>query len=598
MAPCTRLTLALVLCLVLLPADARQYKSRLFTDNQQTLSDASAQTIAELEDAFNGYKDDYQIATAGQFLARQLVANQEYDKAVLYYEKTLATEALDPRVQHQLQSEFAQLLLYLKRYPQVLALLVNSELDADRRILLAQASNGVSQYHKAIEYLAPLTSQVAVLSEHQLQQMAGISYQADALPQTIGILSELLARTPNDVTLARQITGLYLRQRDFSNALTIWSLARQKGLLVESQDLMLLADIYHQEGAPEKAARIVQEGLTQQVIAETAANYYRLFQFWYAARESDQAKQSLWHSLELNPDLEKAMILAELLRQEGQWQALFDLLEYTCQAVLPEHYVGKVNLLLGMSYHKLGQPEQARRAFLNTALIRRDKTQAKEWLAFIQAKPATLEESDKLEGLCLPANTSIALPKHSGKNTTHHDTPENTQVQPQISTTTKATTLAQNTTPTLMIKTLPATKFYGNKIRTSAERLGSELKKQTFSLMKNLVKSGGKINGPMHLLFTELSQATELQFVVAFPYSGVPANRGRSRIIREPDTTIVERHFNGPASVLSDQWQQLVADAIAQGLTPTGKARMVLLSDTSGTDSLDVSLQLVIKSQQ
>ena len=136
---CTAAWLLCSLCLSQ-PANALQFKSRLFNDANTDLSDSEMQSIAALEEAFANYQDDYQIASTGQFLARQMVANKEYDKAAQYYAKTLQAGSLDELFAVQLRREYAEVLLLLNRYAEVEPVLANSPLQAKDRILLARAS--------------------------------------------------------------------------------------------------------------------------------------------------------------------------------------------------------------------------------------------------------------------------------------------------------------------------------------------------------------------------------------------------------------------------------------------------------------------------
>lgn len=593
--------------LFLSPAVHAQYKSRIFEDTTQTLSSSEQQSIASLEQAFTHTKDDYQIATTGQYLARHMLAEKEYAKAAEYYATVLKTQALDQRVIAQLKREYAHVLLHLKRYAEVTALLLPLPLNSNKtpsiqeRLLLARADIGLQQFHRVVERLAPLSAMLSSqhtqqpdspqrtpLSEQALKQAASLYFQAKAIKLAANMMAELVKRNPNDIDLARQLVGLYVQNQDTANALDLWSLTSSKHLFTQEQDWLLLTDLHHRQGSPEKAARIMASGIEKEFITPTSEHYYRLFEYWYHSKEQSAARTALWESVKRSQNIEHALLLAELLQQAEQWQEMQQLIALTCDTVLPDKFVGRINLMQGIALHKQGKDEPARRAFINASLVSGVKSTARDWLTFISAPPATLNESKRLWGDCLPSDPSI-------------DLPDNLQQQ-VAATTSKANTakIKNNKDATvseevLSVITLPAARFYTTKLKTSAQKMEQDMKRKIFNLIKNLLRSGGKVGGNMHFLMDEPQTEATVNVTIAFPYSGSPKSRSGNRVIREPQKRAVTRTYQGPAEGLAKEWQTLTTLAIAQGHTPSGQARMVFLSDTSGTPNIDVALQLIIQ---
>ncbi|BDX08498.1 hypothetical protein MACH26_40190 [Planctobacterium marinum] len=582
------LTLLLVL-LIANTTEARQYKSKLFEDSNQDLSSAESLSINQLEAQLATASDPWQIALSGQQLAHQYVLKQEFAKAAEAYQTALAANALAAPVARQLRLEYAQVLLQLKRFAQIKPLLSSvtneAELSSQERVLLARAAVGLEQFHEVVAQLSPLLVQLASLSDDELKQLAQLSYAAKAWPMTIDFLSEYLQRHPQEPAINRQLTGLYILTEQYDAALQLWSLANSQKLFSQEQDWLLLVDLYKRQNMPDKAARILNDALQQGNILDSAEHWYQLFQLWYQARELASARGSLAQSLVRSNDVQRALLLTELYQQAEQWQASLDTLTQTCEQILEERYVGKANLLLGIAYHKLAQPEKARRAFINATLLSGEKVKAREWLAFIAAAPASREESQQLQGLCLPADTQIALPDSSSKpavgsssKSAVADTAENT---------------AQQSMP-LTKKRLAATRFYGTKVSTTKAELQTVIKKRTFGLIKALMRSGGSVNGNMHLLMQQMQTGNELNITIAFPFSGAPRNSGIHRIVNVPSQHAVIKQYQGPAAELEAQWTMLVMQAMQEGHQLTGQSRMIFLSDTSGSDMVDVELQLII----
>lgn len=617
---------------------ARQYKSRVFNDSEQDLSATEVKNIAALEEAFASYQDDYQIASTGQYLAREMVANGEYEKAADYYYAALksgensdapssfesaeinTTSILAKPVLKQLRRELAHVLLTLKRDSEVLALFDTTPLDKsgapgevippkfDERILIARAYLSLQQFHQVVAQLQPLTKMLATLKQKQLGQLSGLLYRADALPLVVDVLTEIRKRDPLDVTTARQLTGLHIRLEQYQQALDIWSLVYAQGLLslntnTSPQDILLLADLYYRQKAPEKAARLLQQAIDIGTIAGNAEHSYRLFEFWYQAKEISKAKAALWHSIQQSQNIQHVLMLAELLQQDQDWQQLESLILLGCNTVLPDKFVGRINLFYGIALHKSGKDNDARRAFINASLVSGVKNQARDWLAFIEATPASIEESQELWGPCLPEDPEIDLPKNlqEASHRKQETAQDSTEQSPQA---TSQQSLVANK---LAVTELPATRLYAGRLTTTSQNLQRDIKTKTFTLLKNLMRTGGRVDGKMHMVFS-LANSMEkentantatadktLKLSIGFPYSGLPKTRAGFKIIKHPRRSALVSHYRGPGNNLETQWQLLVQQAIAQGLTPNGDAIMVFVSDTSGTDLLDVELQLIVE---
>ena len=600
--------LVLVLVWTVSLPSAAQYKSRLFQQAKQTLSQSEKQTLAALSAKFESYTDPYQVASTGQFLARQMAADKNYEKAAEYYDKTLKTDRLDKLLVTQLRREYAQVLLQLGRaaqVPDVLATNAQQPLQADvpDRVLLARAYIAEKQFHRAIEWLHPLLNELSGLSEQRLKQLAGLWFQAQSPELAIRALQALLARRPDDVALSRQLTGLYLQQQAYKQALDLWSLTFNKGLLSQESDWLLLADLYRRDGSPDKAARLVNQGFDTQQVAPTAPHYYKLFEFWYQAKELEKARQALWQSVQISRHLEHGLILAELRQQAEQWQALLELVNLSCETVLPDHLVGRYNLMLGIALHKLQNHREARRALINATLISGVKVQAREWLSYIGATPATIEESRELWGPCLPEDPRIKLPENLQAKTASQ-TPSTMPItigagKRLAKTEVRAEDHAVNSpvadSPPLTVVNLPRQRFYSTRFGMPVNELADNISKKIFNLIKSLMRAGGRVDGKLHLFIDDLALREQASITLGLPFSSAPKRNPGYQIVKRPETQALSLHWQGPPAKLAEQWQQLVVLARQAGHKPTGEARMVFVSDNSATGQLDVQLLLILQ---
>lgn len=118
-----------------------------------------------------------------------------------------------------------------------------------------------------------------------------------------------------------QLASLELRTDQKKEALGTLALARLKGVTFNDQDLRLLAQLYAQNGIPERAAKILAErsdaGQNVQIITEQAI-------YWQRAKEWDEALQG-W-KLAARSDGKYHWQVAQILLQQGEYrQALTEL---------------------------------------------------------------------------------------------------------------------------------------------------------------------------------------------------------------------------------------------------------------------------------
>ena len=81
--------------------------------------------------------------------------------------------------------------------------------------------------------------------------------------------------------------------------------------------------------------------------------------------------------------------LAQLQMEQESWRPMYDTMVRACGDPLQDRFVGRANLLLGVSQLKLGDNVAARRSFINATLIGGVNAQAGQWLQFMNAAPAT-----------------------------------------------------------------------------------------------------------------------------------------------------------------------------------------------------------------
>lgn len=609
--PLLTTTLWMLLALMLLltqNVSAEYYRSKLYLDPNKKLNESASLSLQELEQQINSMTDAYGKSSTGRYLAQHYVNEKNYRKAIEYYNTALSADGLSAIANQQLLQELASVYVLEKQYDLAISTMKRLEqllqeisasrsaeepvpplkLDTASLILLAQSYFGVQDYLSVVETLdrvsldatAETTDTQNSYSEIQLNQMLGLYYKAGSYPKSEQILQQLIDRYPQTFKYWRQLTSLYLAQNKRKRALDQLALAREKKLPFEAQDILLLADLYVANHAAEKGARILEQAVEKGEVESSEEINKRIFEYWLQAREKENAASALKRSIKQIQDFDLFIRLAQLQMEQSQWRDMNSTLLTACENVLDDKYVSQTNLLLGVSQLKLGDKATARRSFINATLLGGQGEKALQWLDYIDAEPSTDDELSEITGPCHPRDRKVRYAKTSRQ--TKADSAVVAVANDESSQVTEALT-----TGTVETKTIDAQSLYGLKLSVKAEEIAASIKKNAFRTGVALVKSGGAIDGPLHILFEgraskeEVVEGEPLKFRLAFPYKGKPRNKGPYRAKKAPAFKCAYLIFNGPGEQTPAAWGSLIKQAIAAGHTPTGESRMILTVDAS-----------------
>lgn len=591
-----RLMLVLViLCLISTLATAEAYRSKLYLDPNKKLNETANLSLQELEQQINSMTDAYAKSSTGRYLAHQYVNQKQYAKAIEYYNTALEAEGLSSVANQVLLKELASVYLLEEQYAQAVTTLNRLQtLDLESQLLLAQSYFGQQDYLSTVETLDQISPTESPLTEPQLNQMLALYYKAGSYPQSEKILRRLIYLNPQTFKYWRQLTSILLAQNKHKPALDQLALARQKKLPFESQDILLLADLYVANQAAEKGAKILEQAIDQGEIENNEQHRKRIFEYWLQAREKEKAANALKQAIDLIQDIDLLIRLAQLQMEQAHWKDMNGTLLTACRNVLADKYVSHANLLLGVSQLKMGEKTAARRSFINATLLGGQGEKAREWLDFMEAEPADDGELKEITGPCHPQDRKVryANTKRQPKAdvvANLADSKDNKQVVESV------------VSAAVETKTIEAQSLYGINLSVKAEEISAAIKKNAFRTGVALVKSGGSIDGPLHILFEggaseeSLAKGEPLKFRLAFPYQGKPRNKGAYRAKKAEALKCAYFTFGGPAQDIPAAWGTLIKQAIEAGYTPTGESRMILTVDaTDPTAEPAYELQLGI----
>ena len=332
---------------------------------------------------------------------------------------------------------------------------------------------------------------------------------------------------------------------------------------------------------PYGAAEVLEDALASQAVSQTATTYRRLFEFWLQAREQERARKALQRAARLSGDIDLYLYLAQLQMEEQEFDSMYQTMLQACGKPLPDKYVGRANLLLGVSQLKLGDEAAARRSFINATLIGGVNAQAAQWLRFMNGPPATEDEISGIEGICYGVNDK---PLQAARN------PVVSNVETAVD-----SPAADGPSKPFEIKTVAPMSLYYLQSTKPLEETMASLKGTLIKLYVSLAKSGGSADGPLQIILTgDPRSDAGVEVELGAPFRGSVSGSGRFGVRSTQPFKCASTVFEGKGEALAAALAQL-AEAVQEAqLEFTGETRIVVPQGNSA-DTLKAELQIGIR---
>jgi len=284
----------------------------------------------------------------------------------------------------------AQLSFMLEDYPEALTYArrmidLEESPSAPSRLLLSQIYYNMEDYPRALEEMRAAID---------LERTAGRSTPENWL-LSLNAIYHALEDWENMAATLRQLVDRHTRSRYVQNLASIYGQLEEpekqlllleplydQGLLRREAELLNLANLMVWHEVPYKAARILQQGIDEQLIEANQRHWDRLAQYWRLAAEDEYALKALAVSAELDDTGNTHFHLAQQAMSLYRWPqaeaALEDALEKG-QLDKP----GETRLLLGVARFYQKDYPKARLDFERAAEQETVGTLARQWLTYV-----------------------------------------------------------------------------------------------------------------------------------------------------------------------------------------------------------------------
>ena len=364
---------------------------------------------AELKDLIDDLKPGFGLALAYQVYGQLELSRDQQNKAIGWFQKSLALDALTDQQTINLSTTVAQLLLAQEKYAQAV-----KELQPRFDLARKQESEAKQQNPDAAYIIPPVTfitlatayqvnKEYAVSipllreaikrekekgnspKENWLQMLMSAHYQLKQYKETAVVLDDLLRINPQREDYWQQQVGVYQILQRFDKALVSLELGYAGGYVTKPDSIILLVQLLINQNIPERAGRILQKHLNNGDLELNDKNWKLLAAAWQQGRERDKAAEAMLSASKYLEDGKLILRAAQLKEQNSDFKACMSIALDAIEKGLDDDDKGRALLLAGRSATELNDLKAARRYFQQALTLADSAGNARSWLEYINA---------------------------------------------------------------------------------------------------------------------------------------------------------------------------------------------------------------------
>jgi tetratricopeptide (TPR) repeat protein len=329
----------------------------------------------------------YERALVYLYLANATANQERYDESLVYFEKSLAEDALPVAQQLNTRFNVAQLYLMDERFHEAIRTLELwfEEAESPNSVafyLLAVAHYQVGDVAGAIEPAREAVARVEKPQENWIQLLVGALFETKRYEEALAPLELLVTLYPKKAYWT-QLSALYHHLERDPQSLAVMQIAFQEGFFEKGLEFRQLALLLLQGELPYRAARILEQAFAEGILEDDARDWELLANSWLLARENERALEPLARAATLSGTGELYIRLGQVYLEREKWA---DASEALAKALAKGdlHDTGTANLLMGIALYHQERPESARKHFDAALGIEASRGAAEHWIQLLE----------------------------------------------------------------------------------------------------------------------------------------------------------------------------------------------------------------------
>lgn len=390
-----------------------QYKT--LNEIQEQLGEKQyAEAEAKLTKFESKLDPSFALALAYQLHGQLYLMQEQTEKSLEYFEKTLALNVLEPAQEVGIATTIAQILLSLERAdeafkglePRLTRLLEKEQelrkerkakakgdhdykaveiVSAQSMATLATACQIRKDYKRSIPWLKRALKRSESPQENWLLMLMVANYQEKQYQAAAEVLDDLQRVNPKKEEYWVQQAAIYLLLEKQELALRSLEMGYAGGYVSKPTNVMQLIQLLIGQGLPERGARILQEQMQSKNIELTDSNWRLLAAAWMQSRDRQQAAQTLRLANKNQKDGVLLYRAAQLHSQDGFHKEALKDAQDALRKGLEDKEKAQTLMLAASSAYELKDLATARRYFQQALAYASTASNAKSWLDYISS---------------------------------------------------------------------------------------------------------------------------------------------------------------------------------------------------------------------
>ncbi|RUO75494.1 hypothetical protein CWI81_10010 [Idiomarina seosinensis] len=348
--------------------------------------------IAARADSMNSYER----AMLWNYFGFMYYDQGETARAINYFGKVVEQQPIPESLKKNTLFSLAQLALSDGQYQQALdyvdqwqAMASDKELPKSW-VLQAQALYQNEDYQQALaaidKAIESTTNNNDVPKENWLVLARAIYYE---LNQTAGVAAmlEQLVVNYSKPEYWLQLAGVYGQLEQTKKQLAVLEAAHQQGFIKTAEQWRNLAQVYYLNELPFKAAKVIEQGLSKNILADNLSNRKFYAQSLMQAKEYQKAITAYQQAADLGDSGEMLAQAAQLAINNDKNEQALQLADDSLAAGELKN-PGNMYLVKGMVYVNLQQFDQALNEFNTAAEFSGSRAAAQQWSRYAKSQLA------------------------------------------------------------------------------------------------------------------------------------------------------------------------------------------------------------------
>ena len=312
-------------------------------------------------------EQSYERSLINQLWGNLYATIGDYQKAIDSYEASLRFRKIPLITNLQVRANLAQCYFQTKDFDKVIETLLTYKNIAEQRgqefspqnmILLGISYYYLENFEEAYNYISAANDNSLKYKEDWLKYELALAVKLNKINDAIDVGQILVYINPDKKEYWKQVSGLYYTQAKDSESLAGLELAFDNQLLEENKEYQDLARYYLYKGLPQKAVKVLIDGLNKQKLDENKENLELIADSFFIARDRKNGIIYLEKSLGLEPDPDVAFKIARFGFEDENWNLANKFFNKALQMGW-DKTPGRIELLLGITQYELGNLQKS-----------------------------------------------------------------------------------------------------------------------------------------------------------------------------------------------------------------------------------------------